>query len=191
MHRFKMLNKLQAKKHEENYTNTLHHPTHHTLFQTVARADLKGSQWKLTRMHRGTKESDGTSFPKEQRKRSSQAGTPPAGASRFRIQHRSQLQLGFNPWPGNCHVPRMQPLKEKGEKKMQERWHWSDIFKVMKEKNTVILEISIFQKQTPLNGYYFCLSWVFFGGEGSRKALLLCQANGGHSGLMPSKPCHC
>ena len=29
------------------------------------------------------------------------------------LPHRSQLQLRFNPWPGNFHMPRVRPLKKK------------------------------------------------------------------------------
>ena len=29
------------------------------------------------------------------------------------LQHRSQLGLGFNPWPRNFHTPWTQPLKKK------------------------------------------------------------------------------
>ena len=28
-----------------------------------------------------------------------------------RVRHRSQLWLGFNPWPGNSHMPQVYPLK--------------------------------------------------------------------------------
>ena len=32
------------------------------------------------------------------------------------LQHRSKLQLGLGPWPGNFHMPQVQPLKRKEKK---------------------------------------------------------------------------
>ena len=28
------------------------------------------------------------------------------------VRHRSQVQLGVSPWPGNFHMPRVRPLKK-------------------------------------------------------------------------------
>lgn len=35
------------------------------------------------------------------------------------LQHRSQLQLGFHPWPRNFHMPRVQPSRKKKKKEKE------------------------------------------------------------------------
>ena len=30
----------------------------------------------------------------------------------LQLWHRSELRLGFSPWPGNLHMPRLRPFKE-------------------------------------------------------------------------------
>ena len=56
-------------------------------------------------------------------------GVPsPAGRSGLKdlalLCPRSQLRLGFNPWPGNCHMPWVWPFEKKRKKKWSYReWH--------------------------------------------------------------------
>ena len=54
------------------------------------------------------------------------AGLIPGPAQRkdpalLHLWHRSQMQLGFDPWPGNFHTPQVQPKKEKKKKKKKKK----------------------------------------------------------------------
>ena len=78
----------------------------------------------------------------------------------LQLWHRSQLRLRFNPWPGNFHLPWLQP-KKKGKKENSYVVIWNYVHYLLNEVRTVCVMCDssqyLFQESEIIGEFYFIL----------------------------------
>ena len=67
------------------------------------------------------------------------------GSNQVLPRHRPQLQFWLDPWPGNFHIPKMQPLKKKKkkERKVCKCWQALKITVINTNFSVIFINISI------------------------------------------------